>query len=100
MVPHHKDLETLIVVLDGWQETLALARDCKGLEGHGHQQVTLASVGRAQTCLEGESLGVGVGDHDYYQPGEASPAEQKGRCGVRHLAVNGRDECREPMFRS
>ena len=96
-VPHHKGLETLIVVPDGSPETLAMARDCKGLEGHGHRPVTLASVGRAQTLLEEESLW--VGDHDYSQPGEASPAEPRGRCGEQRLAANGRDECREPTFR-
>lgn len=55
-VPRHKDRETLIVAPDGWQETLALARDGKGWEGHGHRQVTLASVGRAQTYPEGENF--------------------------------------------
>ena len=95
--PLHKGLETLIVVPDGWPETWAMARDCKGLEGHGHRPVTLASVGRSPTFLKGESLW--VGDHDYSQPGEASPAEQRGRCGEQRLAANGRDECREPTFR-
>ena len=95
-VPHHKDRETLIVAPDGWQGKLALARDGKGWEDHGHQQVTLASVGRAQTYLEGESFW--VEDHGYSRQGGASPAEQKGKCEVRHLAVNGPNECREPMF--
>lgn len=95
-VLRHKDLATSIVAPDGWQETLALARDYTGLEGHGHRQETLASVGWAQTYLEGENLW--VGDRGYSRQGGASPAEQKGRCAVRHLAGNGRDECREPMI--
>lgn len=71
-VRHRKDPETLIAVPGDWQDTLALVHDCSGLEGHGHQQATLASVGRVQTYLEGE--GLWAGDHDYYQQDEASPA--------------------------